>query len=90
MQDVLCEILHTAHILTFIDHDEVGSLVLVECTFEFIRRALHILLPLRLKEWQALAGYHTRMLLRQVLHGGQALVILGAVKLTGHCDFNRL
>ena len=90
MQDVLGELLHSAHILTVIYHDQMGPLVLVKLSLEFVRRALHVLFPLRLEKGQAFAGNDLWVLLLQVFDRGEALVVLGAVELARHRDLDRL
>ena len=89
MQSVLSELLCASNVLAIIQVDEMVARMLVENTFQSICSLLQELLPLGLKELEALSCDYASIFLLQIPCCGNTLVELWISYFSCNCDFDR-
>ena len=88
VQDVSGELLRVANVLLIVEQDQVVTRMLVEHTLQLVGNLLDVLLPLGLKEDEALAGDDIWVLFLEVLDRRYALVEGRVLNFARHRDFD--
>lgn len=90
MQGICGKLLCVSNVFAIVKENQMSARVLVEDALQLVGRLFDVLLPLSLKELQALHADDVRVLLGQILHSGHALVEGRVLNLTGNGNFDRL